>query len=174
MQHQQLLDSTDNEKTPLAKGNENFTSDKPRDESKELLNTEIKEKKKNWLIYGIGGLVLIAIVTVILVFALKKDNPPSPPSPPQPTPPDPDIPHYNPYEVIESDPISMSYKLTINPNLKDSFKFPYNDTVNNYRFTNISLNGEANFNQGQTLRFTFRGDANTANDVRVHKKKSTK
>lgn len=39
----------------------------------------------------------------------------------------------------------MSYKLSINPKLKDSFKFPYNDTANNYRFTNISLKGDNQF-----------------------------
>ena len=120
-----------------------------------------------------GGVALIAIITVVLVLLLKDDKkPPTPPSPP-PSPPDPDIPHFNPYEVYLSDPASMSYKLKINPNLKDSFQFPFNDTFNNYKFTNISLNGNNAFASGKTLKFTFKGDQTQArDDVRVHKKKT--
>jgi hypothetical protein len=88
---------------------------------------------------------------------LKDDKKPSPPTP-TPTPPDPDIPHFNPYEVFYSNDTTMSYKLRINPNLKDSFQFPFNDTDNNYKFTNISLNGNSAFASGKTLRFTFKGD----------------
>lgn len=92
-----------------------------------------------------GGLAIIAIVTTILVLVLKEDDKPNPPPTPPPSPPDPDIPHFNPYEVYEADAASMSYKLKINPNLKDSFFFPFNDTYNNYKFTNISLNGNNAF-----------------------------
>jgi hypothetical protein len=56
-----------------------------------------------------------------LVLVLKNDDKPNPPPTPPPSPPDPDIPHFNPYEVYEADAASMSYKLKINPNLKDSF-----------------------------------------------------
>ena len=104
---------------------------------------------------------------MILVLVLNKDDKPNPPPP---SPPDPDIPNFNPYEVYQSDPATMSYKLKINPNLKDSFKFPFNDTLNNFKFTNISLNGNNAFEQGKTLRFTFSGDESSAEEVRVHKK----
>ncbi len=105
-----------------------------------------------------GGVALIAIIAVILVFVLKKDDKPNPPPTPPPSPPDPDIPHFNPYEVYEANDTTMSYKLKINPNLKDSFQFPFNDTENNYKFTNISLNGNNAYPSGKTLRFTFGGD----------------
>lgn len=119
-----------------------------------------------------GGVALIAIITVVLVLLLKDDKKPDPgPSPP--SPPDPDIPHFNPYVVYYNDSNTMSYKLRINPNLKDSFQFPFNDTFNNYKFTNISLNGNNAFASGKTLKFTFKGDQTQArDDVRVHKKKS--
>jgi hypothetical protein len=106
---------------------------------------------------------------VILVLVLKDDKKPGPPNPP-PSPPDPDIPNFNPYEVYQSDPATMSYKLKINPNLKDSFKFPFNDTYNNFKFSNISLNGNNAFAQGKTLRFTFSGDESSVEDVRAQKK----
>ena len=173
MEHQKLLDSTDNGE---AKNEKLFYTDRPRDESKEHLTSEIKQSnKKKYLYWGIGGAVLIGVIALIVVLALKKDDPKPDPTPP--SPPDPDIPHFNPYEVYQSDPANMAYKLRINPNLQ--FKFPYNETANNIRYTDISLNGNSSYQSGKTLRFTFSG-ARSASALmkdaldhapRVHKKK---
>ncbi len=58
----------------------------------------------------------MAIAGLITFLVLKKKDPN----------PDPDIPHYNPYEVLTSNPATMTYKLGINSKVK--FNFPYNDT----------------------------------------------
>ena len=81
------------------------------------------------LFFGLGGLALLAIAGLVTWLVLRKKNP----TPPKPNPPDPDIPHYNPYEVLTSDPATMTYKLGINSKVK--FNFPYNETENNKRFT---------------------------------------
>lgn len=104
------------------------------------------------------------IIGVVLFLVLRKKDP----SPPTPPGPDPDIPHYNPYEVVTSDPVAMTYKLALNPKEKGKFKFPYNETFNNKQFTTITLQGQNSFSAGKTLRFSFQG----GNNVTVHKSRS--
>ena len=55
--------------------------------------------------------MLLAAVGLGLFFLLKKDNKPPGPKP------DPDVPHFNPYEVLESNPQTMTYTLGLNPKL---------------------------------------------------------
>jgi len=61
-------------------------------------------RKKVFVIGGIGILVFIIALTVTLVLVLKKgDDPVTPPV-------DPTV-HYNPYQVLESKPDEMYYKI---------------------------------------------------------------
>jgi hypothetical protein len=61
-------------------------------------------RKKKLLIIGIAVLIFIVALTVTLVLVLrKKDEPVTPPV-------DPTV-HFNPYEVLESKPEEMYYKI---------------------------------------------------------------
>jgi hypothetical protein len=80
----------------------------------------------------------------------KKDKP-------VPDPVDPTI-YYNPYVVYKSDERSNTYKLGITPRVRQSFNFPFKDSVNNKLFSNITLIGRDGFRSRQIIRFTFTGD----------------
>ena len=92
------------------------------------------KRKKKFVIIGIAVLIFIVALTVTLVLVLKKkDEPVNPPTPVDPTV------HYNPYQVLESDPEHMHYK--IGRNTKLDFQYPYPATVNNPFVDTLILQG---------------------------------
>ena len=150
MFHKKVNDTTaDNEESSTA-GLVFQPNDRPTDLSLENFNQEIKKSNKKWWYFGILAVVFIAALTVTLIFVFKKDQP-------VPDPVDPTI-YYNPYVVYESDLFSNTFKLGITPKLRQSFNFPFKDSVNNKLFSNITLIGRDNFKSRQIIRFTFTGD----------------
>jgi flagellar basal body-associated protein FliL len=77
-------------------------------ENKTTVSTIDTKRKKKFIIIGIIAFILIVALTVTLVLVLKKhdDNPGS----------DPTV-YYNPYQVLEANPMLMYYKIARNTDL---------------------------------------------------------
>jgi hypothetical protein len=95
--------------------------------SQSLIERRQAAKKKKFLFWGIGIVVLAIAITLILIFTLKGGN----------KPPGPNIDHFNPYKVLEYDSKTNTYTLGRETNLK--FSYPFNETYNNKLLNTFKL-----------------------------------
>jgi hypothetical protein len=117
-----------------------FTNSNSHEKSREILSKDInKSSKKRIILISLVSLILIVAVALTVILTLNKqdDQPPTPPL----CPTNPKAPGYHPYIVTGGNTEKMYYKLGIDPSINNSFKFPFGDTQNNYRFKDVYLQG---------------------------------